>query len=231
MKIGLLECDHVTPAFRHIAGDYSDMFQALLPALAIEPYDVCNGHFPESVQACDAFICTGSRHSVYDDIGWIHQLKAFFRQMREARTPFVGLCFGHQMMAEALGGSVAKAEVGWCVGVHDFSVSETAGWMQPQQPAYKLLMLCQDQVVALPPDSRLLASAADCPVGMYQIGDHMLGIQAHPEFSKAYVEAVIRNRIQRIGEEKARVAIASLEQPLDTETIVQWILQFLKQQV
>ncbi|MCB9303244.1 MAG: amidotransferase [Lewinellaceae bacterium] len=280
MKIGLLECDHVAPPFRHIAGDYRDMFAAILPGLQLKPYDVCNGEFPENVEACDGYLCTGSKYSVYDDIDWIHRLKVFFHELYAAKKPFVGVCFGHQMMAEALGGKVAKAPVGWCVGVHEFAVLETAEWMRPKNPnslgaegasrdasaswrksgkpemgnrkelpgipvsafrlppsdfnpkklpSLKLLMSCQDQVQSLPPDSRVLASAADCPVGIFSVGDSMLGLQAHPEFPKAYMEALIRDRVQRIGEEKAMKGIESLGQATDERVVAEWMVGFLGQ--
>src|SRR5262245_10219781 len=105
MKIGLLECDHIAERFRHIAGDYRDMFAALLgplnPQLAWQSFDVCNGKFPTSVGVCDAYLATGSRFSAYDENDWIQTLRDFIRQIHEAKTPLVGICFGHQILAEA----------------------------------------------------------------------------------------------------------------------------------
>ena len=227
MKVGLLECDHVMEKFHHIGGDYRDMFPALLPNLEFELFDVCNGRFPESVQECDAYVCTGSKYSVYDDIDWIHRLKAIVREIHRVKKPFVGVCFGHQMMGEALGGKVRKAEVGWCVGVHSFTLLQREAWMAPPEDEYKLLMLCQDQVQELPPDSRVLAQAPDCPVGMFTVGHTMLGIQAHPEFSKDYVSAIIQDREQRIGEAKTRSGLESLNQATHTPTLARWISNFL----
>ena len=113
MNVGLLECDHVLEKFRHIAGDYRDMFAVWLPQFELQAFDVRNGEFPSSVDACDAYLTTGSRFSAYDDEAWIQQLKDFVRQLHEAEKPFVGICFGHQVLAEALGGKVEKAESGW----------------------------------------------------------------------------------------------------------------------
>src|SRR5919109_2643117 len=104
MKIGLLECDHVSEAYRHIAGGYPAMFASLLgryaPLLSLESFDVRNGELPGSPDTCDGYICTGSRYSVYDDAGWIQELKGLVRQLYSAAVPFVGICFGHQMLAE-----------------------------------------------------------------------------------------------------------------------------------
>jgi GMP synthase-like glutamine amidotransferase len=231
MKIGLLECDHVREELLPIAGDYRQMFPALF--LPVAPqwefyfYDVCNGHFPESVDVCDAYICTGSKNSVYDEEDWIFRLKGFVKQIYQSDKPFVGVCFGHQMLGEALGGKVGKAAVGWSVGVHTFDLIQTESWMIPLQNHFNLLMMCQDQVVQLPPDAQLLAVADDCPNAMFRIGDKMLGIQAHPEFTKNYNQALMELRVERIGAEKVKAAIESLKLPTDQLQIAAWISKFV----
>lgn len=231
MKIGLLECDHIREELRHIAGDYRQMFPALF--LQVAPnwkftfYDVCNGHFPEFVDECDVYICSGSKNSVYDDEQWINDLKDFVRTIYNSDKIFVGVCFGHQMLGEALGGKVQKSEAGWCIGVHSFELIKTEEWMYPAQSTFNLLMMCQDQVLQLPPDSTLLARTADCPNGMFRVGNKMLGIQAHPEFSKEYDQALMELRIERIGEEKVRSGIKSLELPTHELIIAEWIRKFV----
>lgn len=234
IKIGLLECDHVRDEFRHIAGDYRDMFPALFMPLAPEWefvfYDVANGHFPASVDECDVYLCTGSKSSVYDDEPWIRDLKAFFRQIYAQQKIFLGVCFGHQMLAEALGGKVQKSAVGWCVGIHEFKMldGERTAWMNPPKESLNLLMMCQDQVHQLPPDSTILASADDCPVAMFRVGERMLGVQAHPEFPLPYEEALMRSRVERIGAEKTAKGLESLSRPLHSTLMAQWMVAFVK---
>lgn len=236
MKIGLLECDHVRDELRHIAGDYRQMFPALFeeaaPNWEWRFYDVVNGHFPDSINDCDAYFCSGSRFSVYDDAPWIEQLKTFVKLLYDAKKPFIGVCFGHQVLAEALGGKVQKAETGWCVGVHAFekvSNKENNSPFPTLTSTLHLLMMCQDQVVALPPNSTVLASTADCAVGIFQVSDLMLGIQAHPEFTTAYETALINLRVEQIGQEKAQKALASLAQPTDGALLAREIVVFLTQ--
>ena len=228
MITGLLICDHVPGKFRPIAGTYEDMFRSLFSRLHLKPYLVCDGHFPETLDECDAYLCTGSKYAVYDDLEWIIRLKGMVRSMYERRKPFAGICFGHQMMAEALGGKVEKAETGWCVGAHTFEVLQRENWMQPFEPTFSLLMLCQDQVKVLPENSTVLARTADCPVGVFRVGETMLGLQAHPEFEKAYNRAVMEDRAARLGQEKLAKGIASLEKTLQREMIATWISRFLK---
>jgi GMP synthase-like glutamine amidotransferase len=239
MKIGLLMCDHVREEFRHIAGDYRDMFPALFAPLAPHWqwhfYEVVNDHFPASPHECDAYLCTGSKFSVYDDEPWIHRLKDFVKLLYRIQKPFVGVCFGHQLLGEALGGKVQKAEVGWCVGVYSFTVNKfTVNRLEnrtqtpnPKLQTVNLLMMCQDQIVQLPPDTQVLASTTDCPNAMILVGDSMLGIQAHPEFTVEYEEALMRSRVERIGAEKTERQLKTLTLSLDSKTVAEWIVKWM----
>jgi GMP synthase-like glutamine amidotransferase len=232
MHIGLLECDHVAERFRWIAGDYREMFAALIshyaPQLSFRCFDVCHGELPASLDACEAYLCTGSRSSVYDDAGWIQALKDFVRRAHGVGKPFVGICFGHQMLAEALGGKTERAVHGWGVGVHCLEVVQTETWMQPKQASCKLQFMHQDQVERLPEHSVLLARSDHCPVAMFRLGRTMLGIQAHPEFTAAYGEALLIDRSERIGAERVAAARASLSQATDEGVMARWIAQFLE---
>ncbi|MGH9768670.1 MAG: glutamine amidotransferase-related protein [Blastocatellia bacterium] len=232
MKVGLLECDHVLERFRHVAGDYREMFAALFnshaPEITLQFFDVCNGAFPSSLDACDAYLTTGSRFSAYDDVDWIHSLKNFVRQIHEAKKPFAGVCFGQQIMAEALGGKVERADTGWGVGVHNVEVIRHEAWMRPKQSGCGLQYMHQDQVVRLPEDAVVIGLSDHCPVAMFRAGDSMLGIQAHPEFPKAYSEALLTDRVERIGAERVKAALASLDQPTDESVIAKWIVEFLE---
>jgi GMP synthase-like glutamine amidotransferase len=220
-RIGLLECDHVDDRFRSIAGDYLDMFAALLPDLDLVPYDVCNGALPSSPDECDGWVATGSRRSVYDDEPWIHELSAFVRSIRHAGAPYAGICFGHQLLAHALGGRTARAATGWGAGAHDMDVRDR------EPHTVTLLYMHGDQVADLPDDGVVLGTTDHCPVAMLQVGSSMLGMQAHPEFPPAYLEALLDVRAGRIGEEKTAAARASLERPLDAAVAARWITSTL----
>lgn len=229
MKVGLLECDHVAEDLSHYAGDYHEMFTELFqrhaPQLELEYFDVRNGQFPASVNACEAFVTTGSRFSVYDDEGWIHTLKDFVRQLRAANTPFVGICFGHQMLAEALGGKVEKAPQGWGIGIHQLNVIRTESWMLPQHTSCGIQYTHRDQVQRLPENSSVLGESDHCPVAMFQVGEKMLGIQGHPEFPAAYAEALVRKRTELIGAKL--VNAANFNVPTDEAVITAWLSKFL----
>lgn len=228
MKIALLQCDCVRAEFLDIQGDYPEMFQALLPNFDFDVFEVFRNQFPERVEDYSAYMVTGSRYSVYEKKDWINRLKTFVREIESAGKVYVGLCFGHQLLAEALGGKVEKARQGWCVGVHTFNLVKKTQWMQPELQQINLLMMCQDQVQKLPVDSQLLSSADKCPIAMFQVGDRMLGIQAHPEFNKAYDQALMEARVELMGIQTVEEGIKSLEKPIHQTEISRWITHFLE---
>lgn len=227
MKIGLLECDDVAGRFAHVRGGYREMFAALLPEAGFAYYEAHRGRLPRSADECEAWLCTGSKYSVYDPHDWIDALARFIKELKVAKAPFVGICFGHQMLAHALGGEVAKATHGWGVGVLPLEVVKNEPWMSPVKPVVRIQHMHQDQVQRLPPGSVLLGRSPHCEVGMFRVGDTMLGIEGHPEFTPEFAEALIRARRERIGAEKSDAALATVAQPNDGPLLGRWIRNFL----
>jgi len=215
-RIGVLECDHVADRYRSIGGDYFAMFECVLPTLALVRYDVVNGATPTHPDECDGWLATGSRHSVYEDIDWISRLGAFVRAVHASDTPFVGVCFGHQLIAHFTGGHTEQSVTGWGVGAHVLNTGE------------RLLYVQQDQVAIVPPDGRVVASTAHCPHAVITVGEHMLGIQAHPEFSADYVAVLLEARRERIGHDRVEEALASLDAPRDEPAAAAWMRSALE---
>ena len=228
MKAGLFICDHVQPKLQTQFGDYPDMFASLFPEFEFQLYDAYNGQFPESLDECEIYMATGSSHSVYENLDWIIQLKKLIQDIYNQNKCFIGYCFGHQLIGEALGGKVEKAPNGWCVGVHEFEITKHQEWMQPFQSPFNLLMMCQDQIIRLPENSITLAGNAHCPIGMIQVGDKFLGIQAHPEYSKEYDQILMENRVERMEREIVKQGIKSLEKQVDQQLIRDWVIHFVK---
>ncbi len=232
MNIGLLQCDHVSEQFQHLIPDYSDAFRTLFatyaPDITLRVYDVCHGELPQSVDECEGYLTTGSRYSVYDNIPWIHALAEFVRQVHAQKAKFVGICYGHQMIAYALGGTVAKSNHGWGIGVKPVELTQAKDWMQPEQHEYRLRLSHQDQVMTLPDGAELLGGNEHCPISMFGVGDSMLGIQAHPEFTPAYAKSLMDSRLERIGAETIQKAASTLNETTDEGVIVQWIDAFFK---
>ena len=228
MRVGLLQCDHIDERHRSIGGDYLDMFERLLPELDLVPYDAIGGVLPASADECDGWIATGSRHSVYEELDWIVQLRAFVSRIHDAGVAFVGSCFGHQLLAHSVGGRTARA-AGWGAGAHDLTVTEKEPWMEPAAPSLRLLYMHQDQVVELPPGGVVLGSTEHCPNALIRVGPSMVGLQAHPEFPAEFVAALLHAREERIGHDAVKDALTSLDAPRDEHVAAAWICRILQQ--
>ena len=228
MEIGLLLCDAVPEALETIDGTYLDMFQKLLPGTNLIPYNVFERSFPDTPKKHPNWIISGSRYSVYDDIDWINKLKSFTSQMRVSSSKCLGVCFGHQLIAEALGGQVQKARSGWEIGVKTFQIESEILKSKYAQTHSNILMMCQDQVVQLPLGSEVLATSDTCPIGMYMIGEQFLAIQGHPEYSKEYDRALIQKRKEKYEPSLFDHGLNSLTRSVDYQFFQKVILEFLK---
>jgi GMP synthase-like glutamine amidotransferase len=234
MRIGLLQCDHIEDRFAGVSEDYPALFAARFGQFGAaygtphwRVYDLPAGQFPSSIDEFDLCLITGSRASVYEDLPWVAQLLDWIRRLWQAQIPTAGICFGHQAIAQALGGQVEKAETGWGGGVHRLTVTHSEAWMEPFQPSLDLLYLHQDQVVRLPQGAASLGRTDHCREAFYRIGKTMLGLQAHPELSPAYLATVLADRRERMGEQVVEEALASLSRPTDACVVARWIDRYL----
>ncbi|MFO8064786.1 MAG: hypothetical protein R6V29_09175 [Spirochaetia bacterium] len=246
MNVGVLECEYIGSADRSatggasrpVAGDYTKLFEQLLASsgnsdvLRLYPVDVRHGVLPSSPGAYDAYIITGSYAGVYDGEPWIESLLQFIRDAHSSSIPLVGICFGHQALAHALGGRAAKAEIGWQLGVvHTTIHSEAAGtpqWLEERREALNLVYMHQDQVMELPPGALNFAETQRCPYAGFIIGETALGLQGHPEFSADLTKSLIRAKPDHYGREVATAALASLEHHVDRAPVARWIARFLE---
>jgi len=234
IQLGILQCDYVSPDLKPHFGGYPEMFQSLLTTNDVQPryhvYDLMQEVFPDSAYECDGWLLTGSRFSVYDDARWIHRAHKFVRSVHEAGRPLIGICFGHQMIARALGGRVEKAELGWEVGLRTARIFRQTEWMEPREEALSLLVTHQDQVVEPPGEAVVLAGHDFCPFAMLQIDEHILTFQGHPEFSVDFLAQLIQSRVELIGESRAQQALESMQESADSAIAAKWILAFLQSQ-
>lgn len=233
IRIGILQCDHVADDLIKDHGDYQDMFTDLVLSqddeIEISVYDLTADQFPIDLNACDGYIITGSKFSAFEDIPWIHKAKDLVKDLYQAQIPTVGICFGHQLIAEALGGKVERAtDKGWGVGVHQWQIKNQQEWMK-KNPLESISMRAshQDQVVEMPKDATLIAGSDFCPIAGFQLNS-VVTFQGHPEFSKEYLETLITNRLDRIGENTTNAAIESLKKEVDGRTVGSWMVDFIK---
>jgi len=232
MKLGILKTDQVRPEWVPEFGEYPDMFMALLgrvdPTLEFTVYDVEQGEYPADIDEVDAYLITGSKSSVYDDKPWIATLIEFVRELDRRRKKLVGICFGHQLVAQALGGRTEKSPKGWGVGLHTHRFNTAPSWHDDAGADLDILVSHQDQVVTNAAGARVLASSEFCENAVCQIGEHILTFQGHPEFVPAYSREIMEFRREAIGEDVYRAGMASLDVPPQGERVARWILNFLR---
>lgn len=205
------------------------LFAQHAPEIRLTRYDVLAGVPLPPPQRHAAWLMTGSRQSVFDGDPWIGRVLEFIRAIHEVGRPFVGICFGHQAIAQALGGETRRAPAGWGIGVHGVDVIGQRPWMQPPAESLSILVSHQDQVAEVPPGGEVLAGNDHCSVWMLQVGPTTLGIQGHPEFVAPYARALMDARAGRIPADTMAEARASLERPTDERVLARWMAAFLSQ--
>lgn len=224
MKFAILETGKPPGDLAGRFGDYPAMFERLLgPDFDYARYDAEAGMLPASPDDHDAYLITGSPAGVYEQLPWLAPLTDFIRAARGQKL--VGICFGHQIMAEALGGQVVKSEKGWGAGLHTYSIVHRALWMD-DAPSVSIPASHQDQVIVQPPSSTVIAASPFTPfAGLAWRDRPAISFQFHPEFEPDFAQALIRERYDVVPDPDA--AIASLHSPNDNARVGGWIRRFL----
>lgn len=228
--IGILNAYHFDPT----PGNYQERYVPLIldfvkkafPGQTVQNYEIAFGKWPQSINECTTWFITGSPKSAYDSDSWILKLKDFIVELDQQKKKTVGICFGHQIISEALGGKVEKNTKGWGVGVRSFEITQEKPWMQPLQKKISLIFSHQDQVVKIPPKAELLAQDPFCPNQMLQIGQHILTLQGHPEFSVEFAKERLNSRRELMPADTYTLANTSFTQSKDDAVMLKWIQQF-----
>ena len=185
---------------KSLYGQASDWVQKVLKDCDIDVQVVKAYEMEEfSAEIDDAWIITGSAYSVYDDFPWIDYLKTKLHQMRELKKPVLGICFGHQLIADTFGGKVELNSKGWELGSCEINLTDSgisnklfSGLSSP---------LCvyqshQDIVTSLPENSTLFADNG-MGIQSFVYNDCFYGVQFHPEFTKIVMEKYLDIRYKK----------------------------------
>ncbi len=211
------------------------MFSTLLHGVGAKFELVCYaahaGELPDRVDACDAWLISGSRAAVYEEHAWIAALMDFARAAFAADIAQVGICFGHQLLAHALGGRTEKAACGWGIGNPELKLQDCATALRGTATGLRLFMAHQDQVVALPPAATWLAEASHCSYAMFRVGERVLGLQPHPEFTAGFMRDLTLENALQLSPAQQAAALASHELPVDSARAARWIADFLAQRL
>jgi GMP synthase-like glutamine amidotransferase len=234
MRVTILETGRAPGRLSEDFPRYPEMFVSLLSkadeSLAFDSVPLVDGASPPDPARCEAIVITGSPFGVYDSTPWIDPLRNFVRKAFAAKTPMVGVCFGHQVIADAMGGTVHKSEKGWGVGRHTYELIERRPWMTDAGQAVSLSVSHQDQVIAPPKGAVTLARSAHTEHAMLAYeGAPVMSVQGHPEFGDPFCMALYSaRRGKSLSDDEVDAAIESLRQPEDNALVGEWMVRFLR---
>jgi GMP synthase-like glutamine amidotransferase len=224
MKIGILMTGHVPESLRSERGDLNTLFAQMLDGHGFDfaAWDVEGMELPRDPHEAEGWLITGSKHGVYEDHPFIPPLEEFIRRTHAADVPLVGICFGHQIVAQALGGRVEKFAGGWSLGRKAY---EVAGAEPIVLNAWH-----QDQVVEAPAGATRLGRNETCANAILAYGDRILTVQAHPEFDAGVIGHFIETRRDTgtYPADRLEAAEAALPEPVDNARMGASVARFLK---
>ena len=238
MKIGVLETGHLSDTLKAKYGRYPAFFERLvgphLPEATFFTIAVVDGEVADNPEQADGWIITGSRSGAYDDEPWIPPLEVFLRACLAKKVPVVGICFGHQILAQAMGGKVVKSDKGWGVGIHDYKLIDQPEWLKGISESFSIPAIHQDQIIKIPEGAKVFSSSEFCPIAGLVYGDPdaptAMTIQPHPEMSAEFVADISEERLQHIiPTETMQPALKTLGKSADQVAWGNAIAEFFRQ--
>ncbi|MFT5342528.1 MAG: GMP synthase-like glutamine amidotransferase [Paracoccaceae bacterium] len=224
MKIGILQTGHVPDVLVKQNGNYDQIFSNFLGGngFEIETWPVVDMVFPPNAEAADGWLITGSRFGVYEDHRWIAPLEQLIRDIHARRAPLIGVCFGHQIIAQALGGKVEKFADGWAVGRTNYDMGDKTLTVNAWH---------QDQVIEPPKEAKVLGGNAFCENAVLAYGDTIWTLQPHPEFTAQYLDGLLKTRGPGlVPDDLLAQATHTLNEPNSNDDIAAFMVAFFKKE-
>jgi len=239
LKIAILETGTPNPVLRESHGGYPDMFVSAFERhqelLTFENFNVYENNLLPELEQYDGFLITGSPLGVYEDHDFVKPLEKLIQQGLAKGKPMVGICFGHQIMATAMGGRVEKVDKGWGVGIHHYNFYESKTalpdglqiFAKENSGKISCLVSHQDQVVGLSDQIYSVGGSSFCPNGVLVYGKgNGISFQMHPEFEIEFAAELLASRTDEINRETVEMAQKSFSAPSDRNIMIDAITQF-----
>jgi GMP synthase-like glutamine amidotransferase len=204
------------------------LLQPLVPDWKFTAVQVKDGEFPESADQFDGYVITGSPASANGHEPWIEKLMAFIREIDAKKIPTIGVCFGHQAISRALGGTVSKNPGGWEFGVSPTRYDQAESWMTPQLETISLYAAHNEQVTKLPKNAVALGGSEFCPIGSYKIGNHIFTTEYHPEMTPEFITALSFEIEKYVGHDHCELARGQFKTPAQGDIFAKWMVNFLE---
>ncbi|NNE82240.1 MAG: type 1 glutamine amidotransferase [Silicimonas sp.] len=223
MRIGILQCGHFPTADGFRDRTYSELYSGFLDGngLTFDTWSVVDMEFPDKVTDAEGWLITGSRYGAYDDLPFIPKLESFIREAYDADVPLVGICFGHQIIAQALGGKVEKFLGGWSTGRVEYEF---------QGDSLPLNAWHQDQVVEKPSEAEVVGATEFCQYAALAYKGRAISLQPHPEFDDDEMRLLLEARAPGVvPDDMIAAALADVGKPVANARIAQWVADFFKE--
>lgn len=205
MRIAVLDLSYWPPEYMtghpRFGAELARWLARGVPEAALPVIDLAEGEPLPRVTDHDGFVISGSDKGVYDDAPWMQPLRVFLTQARAAGKPLLGICFGHQIMADVFGGKAEKVGPPE-VGVRRYDIEGASVCAHAWH---------QDQVTQVPPEARVIAIADYCPVAGLAYDFPALSVQFHPEYEAHYMGGFLsRSRGAVLGAAQTDAALAEI---------------------
>lgn len=229
VTIGLLRLDELPEHALHVRGNYPELYGALFADEDVRLVDIAvhRGDGPASLGDADVWLLTGSRHSVYDDLPWIDAASDLLRELLRTEIPTVGICFGHQLLGQVLGGVVGPAPA-WGVGVRTYRTVHPLPWFPEAAHELSLIASHQDQVLTVPDGAAVWSTSDYCPTAGLVVGERAWSVQGHPEFTADVAHVLYEGRRDRLGDAATDRARGSLDRGVSNRDVARATVRFAR---